>query len=81
MPTSASAGAPTAASFGSEASFRTVESAWRSRVMQSVLKVIRQLRVAGEQERLVRRQFADRRHAEHLARQMAGLRDVGGYLG
>jgi len=49
--------------------------------MQSVLLVIRQLRVAGEQERLVRQQLADRRHAEHLARQLAGLRDVGGYLG
>jgi len=30
---------------------------------------------------LVRRQLADRRHAEHLTRQLAGLRDVGGYLG
>lgn len=49
--------------------------------MQRVLRVIEQLRVAGEQERLVRRQLADRRHAEHLTRQLAGLRDVGGYLG
>lgn len=49
--------------------------------MQCITHVISRFRIDREQRRLFRRELADQRHVEHMARQAAGIRDLGGYLG
>jgi hypothetical protein len=50
--------------------------------MRSVRNLIAHLRIAYWQDKQYRRECADRRRAEHLERQRAGIRDVpAGFLG